>query len=109
MKSFRQTMLAICVILIASAFAGCGAAEQRPALERIEYTTLNDSGSRELLKELLSDTGVSDGRIQSFFRRVWYLPKKKIYVNGNAAVKVCKGVDEQTAFQDEIFRIFGFF
>ena len=33
MKSFRQTMLAICVILIASAFAGCGAAEQRPALD----------------------------------------------------------------------------
>ena len=70
MKSFRQTMLAICVILIASVFAGCGAAEQRPALDRIEYTNLNDSGSRELLKELLSDTGVSDGRIQSFFRRV---------------------------------------
>lgn len=74
MKSFRQTMLAICVILIASAFAGCGAdtdlPDKRPALERIEYTNLNDSGSRELLKELLSDTGVPDGRIQSFFRRV---------------------------------------
>ena len=70
MKSFRQTMLAICVILIASVFAGCGAAEQRPALDRIEYTNLNDSGSRELLKELLSDTGVSDGRIQSF-SAVW--------------------------------------
>ncbi|MEQ2929827.1 hypothetical protein AAAV48_12960 [Agathobaculum butyriciproducens] len=73
MKSFRQTMLAICVILIASAFAGCGAdtdlPDKRPALERIEYTNLNDSGSRELLKELLSDAGVSDGRIQSFFRR----------------------------------------
>ena len=48
MKSFRQILPAICVILIASAFAGCGAAEQRPALERIEYTNLNDSGSREL-------------------------------------------------------------
>ena len=74
MKSFRQTMLAICVILIASAFAGCGAdtdlPDKRPALERIEYTNLNDSGSRELLKELLSDTGVSDGRVQGFFRRV---------------------------------------
>ena len=74
MESFRQTMLAICVILIASAFAGCGAdtdlPDKRPALERIEYTNLNDSGSRELLKELLSDTGVPDGRIQSFFRRV---------------------------------------
>lgn len=74
MKSFRQTMLAICVILIASAFAGCGAdtdlPDKRPALERIEYTNLNDSGSRELLKELLSDAGVPDGRIQSFFRRV---------------------------------------
>lgn len=73
MKSFRQTMLAICVILIASAFAGCGAdtdlPDKRPALERIKYTNLNDSGSRELLKELLSDTGVPDGRIQSFFRR----------------------------------------
>ena len=74
MKSFRQTMLAICVILIASAFAGCGAdtdlPDKRPALGKIEYTNLNDSGSRELLKELLSDAGVSDGRIQSFFRRV---------------------------------------
>lgn len=74
MKSFRQTMLAICVILIASAFAGCGTdtdlPDKRPALERIEYTNLNDSGSRELLKELLSDAGVPDGRIQSFFRRV---------------------------------------
>lgn len=74
MKSFRQTMLAICVILIASAFAGCGAdtdlPDKRPALGKIEYTNLNDSGSRELLQELLSDTGVSDGRIQSFFRRV---------------------------------------
>ncbi|WP_147358691.1 hypothetical protein [Butyricicoccus sp. AM27-36] len=73
MKSFRQTMLAICVILIASAFAGCGAdtdlPDKRSALERIEYTNLNDSGSRALLKELLSDTGVPDGRIQSFFRR----------------------------------------
>ena len=73
MKSFRQTMLAICVILIASTFAGCGAdtdlPDKRPALERIEYTNLNDSGSRALLKELLSDAGVPDGRIQSFFRR----------------------------------------
>ena len=70
MKSFRQTMLAICVILIASAFAGCGAVEQRPALGKIEYTNLNDSGSRELLRGLLSDAGVSDGRIQGFFHRV---------------------------------------
>ena len=74
MKSFRQTILAICVILIASAFAGCGAdtdlPDKRPALEKIEYTNLNDSGSWELLQELLSDAGVSDGRIQGFFRRV---------------------------------------
>ena len=57
MKSFRQIMLAICVILIASAFAGCGAdtdlPDKRPALGKIEYTNLNDSGSRELLQELL--------------------------------------------------------
>ena len=74
MKSFRQTMLAICVILIASAVAGCGAdtdlPDKRPVLGKIEYTNLNDSGSRELLQELLSDAGVSDGRIQGFFRRV---------------------------------------
>ena len=62
--------LVLCTLLGVSIFAGCGAAEQRPALDRIEYTNLNDSGSRELLQELLSDTGVSDGRIQSFFRRV---------------------------------------
>ena len=57
-------------MLIAAILAGCGAAEQRPALGKIEYTNLNDSGSRELLKELLSDTGVPDGRIQSF-SAVW--------------------------------------
>ena len=74
MKSFRQILPAICVILIASAFTGCGAdtdsPDKRPALEKIEYTNLNDSGSRELLQELLSDAGVSDGRIQGFFCRV---------------------------------------
>ena len=69
MKSRRDSILILCIVLIAAILAGCGAAEQRPALERIEYTNLNDSGSRELLKELLSDAGVSDGRIQSFFRR----------------------------------------
>ena len=74
MKSFRQILPAICVILIASAFAGCGAdadsPDKRPALGKIEYTNLNDSGSRELLQGLLSGAGVSDGRIQGFFRRV---------------------------------------
>ena len=70
MRSRRDGIFILCIVLIAAILAGCGAAEQRPALDRIEYTNLNDSGSRELLKELLSDTGVSDGRIQSFFRRV---------------------------------------
>ena len=70
MRSRRDSILVLCIVLIAAILAGCGAAEQRPALDRIEYTNLNDSGSRELLQELLSDTGVSDGRIQSFFRRV---------------------------------------
>ena len=71
MKLNQQAVaLALCTLLGVSVLAGCGAAEQRPALDRIEYTNLNDSGSRELLKELLSDAGVSDGRIQSFFRRV---------------------------------------
>ena len=74
MKSFRQIILAICVILIASAFAGCGAdtdlPDKRPVLGKIEYTNLNDSGSRELLQVLLSEIGVSDGRIQGFFHRV---------------------------------------
>ena len=62
--------LVLCTLLGVSIFAGCGAAEQRPALDRIEYTNLNDRASRELLQELLSDAGVSDGRIQGFFRRV---------------------------------------
>ena len=71
MKLNQQTAaLALCTLLGVSVFAGCGAAEQRPALERIEYTNLNDSGSRELLQELLSGVGVSDGRVQGFFRRV---------------------------------------
>ena len=70
MRSRRESFLVLCIVLIAAVLAGCGTAEQRPALERIEYTNLNDSGSRELLQELLSDAGVADGRVQGFFRRV---------------------------------------
>ena len=71
MKLNQQiTALVLCTLLGASIFAGCGVAEQRPALDRIEYTNLNDRASRELLQELLSDAGVSDGRIQGFFCRV---------------------------------------
>ena len=74
MKSFRQIMLAICVILIASAFAGCGAdtdsPDEHPALDKIEYTNLNDSVSQELLEDMLSGAGVSGNRIQGFFNRV---------------------------------------
>lgn len=70
MRSRWESILIICVVLIAAVLAGCGAAERRPALERIEYTNLNDSGTRELLQKLLSDVGVSDRRVQGFFRRV---------------------------------------
>ena len=74
MKSFRQILPAICVILIASAFTGCGAdadsPDKRPALEKIEYTNLNDSVSRKLLEDILSSAGVSGSRIQGFFNRV---------------------------------------
>ena len=74
MKLNQQTAaLALCTLLGVSVLAGCGRSgdfsELQPAVNKIEYTNLNDSGSRELLKELLSDAGVSDGRIQSFFRR----------------------------------------
>ena len=74
MKSFRQILPVICVILIASAFAGCGAdadsPDKRPALEKIAYTNLNDSVSRKLLEDMLSGAGVSGSRIQGFFNRV---------------------------------------
>lgn len=71
MKLNQQiTALVLCTLLGVSIFAGCGVTEQRPALDRIEYTNLNDRASRELLQELLSDAGVSDGRIQGFFCRV---------------------------------------
>ena len=71
MKLNQQiTALVLCTLLGVSIFAGCGVAEQRPALDRIEYTNLNDRASRELLQELLSDAGVSDGRIQGFFCHV---------------------------------------
>ena len=74
MKSFRQILPAICVILIASAFAGCGAdadsPDKRPALEKIAYTNLNGSVSRKLLEDMLSGAGVSGSRIQGFFNRV---------------------------------------
>ena len=74
MKSFRQILPAICVILIASAFTGCGAdadsPDKRPALEKIAYTNLNDSVSRKLLEDMLSGVGVSGSRIQGFFNRV---------------------------------------
>ena len=74
MKSFRQILPVICVILIASAFTGCGAdadsPDKRPALEKIAYTNLNDSVSRKLLEDILSGAGVSGSRIQGFFNRV---------------------------------------
>ena len=75
MKLNQQTAaLALCTLLGVSVLAGCGRSgdfsELQPAVNKIEYTNLNDSESRELLQELLSDAGVSDGRIQSFFRRV---------------------------------------
>ncbi len=74
MKAFRQIMLAICAILIASAFAGCDAdtdsPDERPALDKIEYTNLNDSVSQKLLEDMLSGAGVSGNRIQGFFNRV---------------------------------------
>ena len=53
-KSFRQTMLFICVILIAFAFAGCGAndgfTDRRPALAKIKYSNL--SHDRRLSRRL---------------------------------------------------------
>ena len=70
MRSRRDGIFILCIVFIAAVLAGGGAAEQRPAVDRIEYTNLNDSGSRELLQELRSDAGVADGRIQGVFRRV---------------------------------------
>ena len=52
MKSRRDGIFILCIVFIAAVLAGCGAAEQRPVLGKIEYTNLNDSGSRELLQEL---------------------------------------------------------
>ena len=78
MKLYRTAALLLCGA-IALLLAGCGngsegdaerPAEERPALTSIEYSNLNDDASRQLLQELLSDAGVSDGRIQGFFRRV---------------------------------------
>ena len=43
MRSRRDGIFILCIVLIAAILAGCGAAEQRPALDRIEYTNLNDS------------------------------------------------------------------
>ena len=75
MKLNQQTAaLALCTLLGVSVLAGCGRSgdfsELQPAVNKIEYTNLNDSGSRELLKELLSDTGVSLERFQGVMLRV---------------------------------------
>ena len=73
LKSFRQ-IHPRCVILIASAFAGCGAdtdsPDKRPALGKIECTNHNDSVSQKLLEDMLSGAEVSGNRIQRFFNRV---------------------------------------
>ena len=73
-KSFRLTVLFLCGVLLVFAFAGCGAdadpTDRRPALEKIEYSNLNDKDSQQLLRKLLSDAGVSENRVQGFFRRV---------------------------------------
>ena len=57
MKLNQQTAaLALCTLLGISVLAGCGRSgdfsELQPAVNKIEYTNLSDSGSRELLKEL---------------------------------------------------------
>ena len=75
MKLNQQTAaLVLCTLLGVSVLAGCGRngdfPELQPTADKIEYTNLNDNGSRELLQKLLSDVGVSDGRVQGFFRRV---------------------------------------
>ena len=70
MRSRWKITFIICVVLIAAVLAGCGAVEQRPALEKIEYTNLNDSGSRELLQELLSTQACQMGVFRAF-SAVW--------------------------------------
>ena len=88
MKLNQQTAaLALCTLLGVSVFAGCGRSgefsELQPAVNKIEYTNLNDSESRELLQELLSDAGVADGRIQGFFRRCAGVPAAHAGGRGN--------------------------
>ena len=75
MKLNQQTAaLALCTLLGVSVFAGCGRSgdfsELQPAVNKIEYTNLNDSGSRELLKELLSDQACRTGVFRAF-SAVW--------------------------------------
>ena len=73
LKSFRQ-IHPRCVILITSAFAGCGADTDRQINVRhwgkIEHTNLNDSVSQKLLEDMRSGAEVSGNRIQRFFNRV---------------------------------------
>ena len=75
MKLHRQTAaLLMCALLITSALTGCGKGgspdSRRPMLDRIRYANLNDGESRQLLQNLLSGAGVSEGRVQGFFDRV---------------------------------------
>ena len=40
MRSRRDGIFILCIVFIAAVLAGCGAAEQRPALERIDFFPL---------------------------------------------------------------------
>ena len=47
---------------------GCTQKTSQPVLQQIEYSNLADSDTQDLLSKLLQDAGVSDLRIQTFFR-----------------------------------------
>lgn len=40
------------------------------------------------------------------FRCIGHLSEQKIHISGNTAIKIREGIEEQSAVQNEIFRIF---
>lgn len=66
MKRGRLGLIFLCLVLL----AGCGASEEAPVKERLEYSNLVDKESQAYVKTLLLDKGLEEKNINLFLEKL---------------------------------------